>query len=165
MHTWDMIIRCTADFHLCIRSVHEGEWRSSPKAPQPQMTCFCFLKKSVAYLRYSQDKSAWVRGGGSYPLLPQIWVSICTCTKEQTSVSIAEVCKTTYTIQDPFGISRGAGGRKGWRVLTVCTKNKKQNVTNSFLIPEIWLLRCLWQTSICTYHRLFMKVTWKCAVE
>ena len=51
---------------------------------------------------------------------------------------IPEVCTTTYTIQDPFGISRGAGGRKGWRILTTCTKNKKQNVTNSFLIPEIF---------------------------
>ena len=62
-------------------------------------------------------------------------------TKPEVSVRLAhgpEVCTTTYTIQDPFGISRGAGGRKGWRILTACTKNKKQNVTNSFLIPEIF---------------------------
>ena len=69
----------------------------------------------------------------------------------------AEVCTTTYTIQDPFGISRGAGGRKGWRILTACTKNKKQNVTNSFLIPEIFLFYIA--DFICAYP-LFIKVTW-----
>ena len=69
---------------------------------------------------------------------------------------IPEVCTTTYTIQDPFGISRGAGGRKGWRILTACTKKKKQNVTNSFLIPEIFLFYIA--DFICAYQ-LFIKVT------
>ena len=84
-------------------------------------------------VKHANDKSAWVRGGGSYPLLPQIWVSICTCTKKQTSVSIPERgAQNTHTIQDPLRMVRQAGGRKGWRVLPPAQKTKKMKSRDHF---------------------------------
>ena len=41
------------------------------------------------------------------------------CEKMISIVDIAEPLKITNTIQDPFGMTPRAGGREGWRGLTV----------------------------------------------